>query len=144
MFVLIYSLYYFLSSILKFIITLKVKRKETNAEKYIFIVDICPKQDYTISIKSICPKRRSDSMPRRDQTGPLGEGPMTGRQAGRCVDANSQGFRGLGFRGQRLRGGRFGNRAYNANRFDTKESLQQEKSFLESRLDEINNTLKES
>ncbi len=43
-------------------------------------------------------------MPRGDKTGPLGEGPMTGRRMGLCAGFNAPGFmnsgsgRGLGFR----------------------------------------------
>jgi len=47
-------------------------------------------------------------MPRNDQTGPNGEGPMTGRRMGVCVGNQKQesffnfGF-GRGFRGKRMR-----------------------------------------
>jgi len=47
-------------------------------------------------------------MPRNDQTGPYGEGPMTGRRMGACVGNQKQesffnlGF-GRGFRGKRMR-----------------------------------------
>ena len=49
-------------------------------------------------------------MPRGDKTGPLGEGPRTGRQMGYCVGNEDPGFiypnaiRGVGYR-RRFRGG---------------------------------------
>ena len=36
-------------------------------------------------------------MPYRDGTGPMGEGPMTGRKQGNCADDNVRNFGGRGF-----------------------------------------------
>jgi len=54
-------------------------------------------------------------MPRGDGTGPMGEGPMTGRAAGYCAGSSAPGFAsGFGSgRGYFRRGvGRFGGRGY--------------------------------
>lgn len=48
-------------------------------------------------------------MPRGDKTGPFGNGPMTGRQMGNCVESNSSGETTSNFGFGRGRGGR-GNR----------------------------------
>ncbi|MGC1119508.1 MAG: DUF5320 domain-containing protein [Candidatus Methanofastidiosia archaeon] len=54
-------------------------------------------------------------MPRGDRTGPLGEGPMTGRAAGYCAGYSTPGFAnpvpGCGFWGRGFRG-RGGGRGY--------------------------------
>jgi hypothetical protein len=54
-------------------------------------------------------------MPGGDRTGPLGEGPMTGRAAGYCAGYGTPGFTnpapGCGFRGRGFRG-RGGGRGY--------------------------------
>lgn len=85
-------------------------------------------------------------MPGRDGTGPIGRGAMTGRGFGLCKDANptvyggraswfGQGFR-FG-RGYRCRGG-FGWGFENQ-----KEMLEDQKVFLEDRLDAIKKQLEE-
>ncbi|MGS0973533.1 MAG: DUF5320 domain-containing protein [Candidatus Izemoplasmataceae bacterium] len=78
-------------------------------------------------------------MPARDQRGPLGEGPMTGRGLGRCSNANRPQF-GLG----RQRGMRTGNRRFQTYQYtNDKDRLQEEKAFLEEQLKEINKNLEE-
>lgn len=75
-------------------------------------------------------------MPRRDGTGPLGEGPMTGGGRGNCADNASGGFYGRG-----------GGRGIYCRRRSTvnysEASLKSEKSNLEARLAEINKRLDE-
>jgi len=78
-------------------------------------------------------------MPARDQRGPLGEGPMTGRGLGKCSGYNRPQF-GLG----RQRGMRMGNRRFPTQQFtNDKERLQEEKAILEAQLQEINKNLEE-
>lgn len=45
-------------------------------------------------------------MPNKDKTGPMGEGPMTGRLLGQCENGEEQGRRGFGC-GRHLHGRRF-------------------------------------
>lgn len=81
-------------------------------------------------------------MPRRDGTGPMGSGSMTGRGLGLCIGANviktaiDFGL-GLGFRRGRGQGvGRF----FNVNQSDPKtkkELLQKQKEILQSRIEVI-------
>ena len=80
-------------------------------------------------------------MPRRDGTGPLGQGAMTGKGLGICNSANSAYGRGLGLgfglgRGYNCR--RVVNTAVNLNNQDI---LTEQKAVLEARLEEINNQL---
>jgi hypothetical protein len=53
-------------------------------------------------------------MPRGDRTGPLGQGPMTGRAMGYCTGNNMPGFmnRWGGFGGRGMGGGRGGGRGF--------------------------------
>lgn len=87
-------------------------------------------------------------MPRRDATGPLGQGAMTGRALGNCNPQNAQvvGFgagRGRGFaRGLGRGAGRgFNNFNYTNTTSYTAPSLEEEKEYLNSRLEEINKQL---
>jgi len=65
-------------------------------------------------------------MPGQDQTGPSGQGPMTGRGLGRCGRGLRQGFnRGFGFR-----------RGFSQNQ-DLELTKEQEKKILEAELSEI-------
>ena len=85
-------------------------------------------------------------MPRRDGSGPMGQGSMTGRGAGVCTGAsgygNGTGFgrgafgcrRGFGFQGAAVN---------NVAGFSTEAQLAQEKTVLEKRLEIINEQLKE-
>ena len=77
-------------------------------------------------------------MPRRDQTGPNGSGPMSGRAMGRCNNGstftNSYGY---GYAKGNRRGGRGLNRHFQSN------SLQEEKAYLEQELARINNLLRD-
>jgi hypothetical protein len=66
-------------------------------------------------------------MPFMDGTGPLGEGPGSGRGKGRCAAGTRGAGRGIGL-GRRL--GRCAAR-------DPKTALEQEASFLERQLDRI-------
>lgn len=85
-------------------------------------------------------------MPRRDGTGPMGLGTMTGRGFGICADGTGKGLgfkhrgsygckRGFGF------GGGFGNN--NATEPTAKDLLAEQKDFLEKRLEVINKQLEE-
>ena len=85
-------------------------------------------------------------MPRRDGTGPIGRGSMTGRGFGVCTGANASGFRrgmgmglGLGLRGCRRGFGTLNNAA------DTSDKgyLAEQKELLEKRLELINKQLEE-
>jgi len=73
-------------------------------------------------------------MPRRNGTGPVGNGPMTGRGMGYCNNGptNKANFFRLG-NGRGL--------GYNVSPM-SKEDLEQEKVLLKQRLEEIENTLK--
>jgi hypothetical protein len=79
-------------------------------------------------------RKGGNTMPRRNGTGPMGSGPMTGRGMGPCNNNQVNYARGFG----RGRGRGFG---YNSAP-TTKEDLEQEKQFLEQRLEEINKELK--
>lgn len=77
-----------------------------------------------------------ETMPRRDQTGPNGSGPMTGRAMGRCnnnIDSSSSFGYGRGNR----RNGRGLNRGFQT------YSLQEEKAYLEQQLARINDQIKD-
>ncbi len=82
-------------------------------------------------------------MPRRDGTGPLGFGPMTGRGLGVCTGVNAPIYgRGFG-RGLGLGFGRgfgFGANA-NYNHTASKEALQAQKEQLQITLDAIDKRL---
>jgi len=83
-------------------------------------------------------------MPRGDKTGPLGNGPMTGRQMGNCVEDNPSGRttgnfgfgRGRGGRGNMYAGGgrMFRNRNIGAN-----PENQIGKGLFDTLMDEITN-----
>jgi hypothetical protein len=89
-----------------------------------------------------------NDMPRRDGTGPMGAGKMTGRGLGPCADGTEMEYGGGRGRGRglclglnRRRG--FGRglgfaRGYSR---DQKEQLQEQKSFLRERLEEIDRQL---
>ena len=86
-------------------------------------------------------------MPRGDGTGPFGQGPMTGGGFGYCTGANPRrrgfafnyGF-GLGFgRGRGFR--RFMPFYADRPNVTSKETLTEEKAFLEDRLNAINKEL---
>jgi hypothetical protein len=79
-------------------------------------------------------------MPRRDGTGPMGQGAMAGRGFGVCSSSKSSYGRGLGL------GLDFGreNRVVNAQAaIDNRSFLTEQKSILEARLEEINKQLKQ-
>ncbi len=96
-------------------------------------------------------------MPGRDQTGPFGNGPMTGRRNGVCgertmADAEYQGFgnrRGrnfcAGFRGagRRFAGGGFGRLRGNAtnSQKDLKQEVQEEKDDQVSKTNKLDETI---
>jgi len=76
-------------------------------------------------------------MPGRDGTGPLGQGAMTGRGLGVCVNGNRTLYgRGLGLgRGLNCR------RVINPVYADSKEALTEQKAVLEARLEAVNKQL---
>lgn len=89
-------------------------------------------------------------MPRRDGTGPMGAGSMTGRRLGSCTGANAVKYGaglglglGLGLACRRGFGRGFGRGiAVNQNTPKTqKELLQEQKNVLKSRLDVIDKQL---
>lgn len=87
-------------------------------------------------------------MPRGDGTGPMGMGPMTGREAGFCAGfavpgyANSFGC-GFGFgRGRGFRQ-RYYATAFFESYVDEKNFLKKQAKFLEDRLEEIKKRLDE-
>ena len=74
-------------------------------------------------------------MPIRDKTGPNGEGAMTGRRLGDCGNTNTPFSRPGQGRGR----GRGFNRVNNSvNTFSRSTNLEEEKKYLQNRLDEIN------
>ncbi|KOF56160.1 hypothetical protein AGR56_04415 [Clostridium sp. DMHC 10] len=79
-------------------------------------------------------------MPRRDGTGPIGMGSMTGRGMGLCNTAKALGaIGGLGLGCRRgLRRNGFNN---TINSDNIKDLLNEQKAILENRLDLINNQL---
>lgn len=81
-------------------------------------------------------------MPRRDGTGPVGMGPMTGRGKGSCnLNENISSLRGLGIGCRRgLKKDRFNN----INSANIKDLLNEEKTILENRLKLINSQLNTS
>lgn len=90
-------------------------------------------------------------MPRHDQTGPQGQGPMTGRRMGTCAGAEQSesnfGF-GNGFRGRRNAKYRlFRNRNnsfqenYDKNQTSTKDLIEIEISNLKKRLEVLEDEL---
>ena len=90
-------------------------------------------------------------MPRKDATGPMGRGSMTGRGFGVCTGANASGFGrgmgimalGLGFRGCRKGAGFSGVKVNNIAGNSDKEYLAKQKDLLEKRLELINKQLEE-
>ncbi|MCK4551550.1 MAG: DUF5320 domain-containing protein [Tenericutes bacterium] len=74
-------------------------------------------------------------MPIRDKTGPAGEGAMTGRRLGDCGNTNTSFDRPGQGRG---RGRGFNRMNYRVNTSDVKTNLEEEKKYLQNRLDEIN------
>lgn len=81
-------------------------------------------------------------MPRRDGTGPMGRGSMTGRGMGPCCNANDVGGRGLGLGLACRRGfGRRGNFNNITDSKNEKELLREQKEILEHKLNLINEQL---
>ncbi|HLD28460.1 MAG TPA: DUF5320 domain-containing protein [Patescibacteria group bacterium] len=72
-------------------------------------------------------------MPRLDGTGPIGQGPMTGRGFGQCGGGMARGG-GLGFGWKRC--------MPMAWRQPAKEDLEGEKKYLEAELEAVNEELK--
>lgn len=89
-------------------------------------------------------------MPRRDGTGPMGAGSMTGRGLGICTGANAVGYgvgfaMGLGLACRRGFGRSFG-RGFAVNGTSSKtqkELLQEQKDILQSRLEVIDKQLED-
>jgi hypothetical protein len=81
-------------------------------------------------------------MPQGDGTGPMGQGPMTGRGMGYCAGFNMPGFANAGF-GRGLRRG-FG-RGFGFRRFPQSVELtaEQERKILEAELAEVEAEKKE-
>lgn len=84
-------------------------------------------------------------MPRRDGTGPMGAGSMTGRGLGVCTGVNTGKYgtgMGLGLGCRRGSGGGFG-RSVAANQplSVSKERLQAQKDVLQRRIEEIDKLL---
>lgn len=80
-------------------------------------------------------------MPRRDGTGPLGLGSMTGRGMGFCSSNKASiGIRGLGLGLGCQRG--FGWNSFNYND-DQKDILKRQKAILQDRIEAINKLLNE-
>lgn len=81
-------------------------------------------------------------MPRRDGTGPMGLGSMTGRGLGSCTGANGLGS-GLGLSGRRGFGRGFGRGvAVNQSSSKTQEALlQEQRDLLKSQLSAIDKQL---
>ena len=89
-------------------------------------------------------------MPRRDGTGPMSRGSMTGRGFGVCTGVNASCFGrgmgmglGLGFRGCRRGFGFSGITTNNVIAASDKDYLAEQKKLLEKRLELINKQLEE-
>ncbi len=84
-------------------------------------------------------------MPRRDGTGPMGAGSMTGRGLGVCTGANAGLGMGLGLRRGFGRGlGRGFGRGFGINQTSSKsqkELLEEQKTMLQDRLEVIDKQL---
>jgi len=81
-------------------------------------------------------------MPRRDGTGPMGDGTMTGRGMGFCNNKHTFRQQGLGF-GARLGYGcrrGFGNGYFSSSKTE-KEFLEEQRDFLNNQLEIINKQL---
>jgi hypothetical protein len=93
-------------------------------------------------------------MPARDQTGPLGQGPMTGRGLGICGahrNANNTNNLRLGLRrgygrgvGRGLGRGMRGGYGYRFSDYEAPLSAKEEKEILKRRIDELDAIIKES
>ncbi|QQY79854.1 hypothetical protein EDD65_10792 [Keratinibaculum paraultunense] len=83
-------------------------------------------------------------MPGFDGTGPRGMGPMTGRGMGYCRPRRFYG-RGMryGFRYGRSRGFAYGPGVYALSPEEEKAMLEEEKTYLKARLDEVNKILED-
>lgn len=88
-------------------------------------------------------------MPRRDGTGPLGQGSMSGRGLGLCNNVNAGTFNGRGFAygrgfnaGAGFGSGR-GNRRLAQTNVDRKSLLNEEKNLLQARLNSIKQELED-
>lgn len=97
--------------------------------------------------------RKEYIMPGRDGTGPMGQGPMTGRGFGACGRARPGAYyygcgrgigRGMGLGIRRGFGGWFGQPNASVDPAEEKEWLKSQKNFLKARLDEIDAYLKGS
>jgi hypothetical protein len=82
-----------------------------------------------------------EEMPRMDKTGPMGIGPKTGRGLGQCNNEDNKTMPRFGRRKGLGRGmGRGLGRCFVAN---DKETLLNQKNFLEKQLEEINKELED-
>ena len=83
-------------------------------------------------------------MPRRDGTGPMGAGSMTGRGLGLCTGANTVRYgAGIGLGCRRGFAGGYG-RGFVGNQVSAetqKEQLQEQKNFLQDQIKNIENQL---
>jgi len=77
-------------------------------------------------------------MPNQNETGPLGEGPMTGRGSGRCGRGQRNGISGRGM-------GRQGMMRQGIRRLDDTEetSLRQQMNQMQQQLNDMSKTLEE-
>lgn len=76
-------------------------------------------------------------MPGYDSTGPEGRGPF-GRRLGPCAEGEVNTDRGFFFLRRGWRGNGRGYRWFQSRSFDSKSHIEAEKSWLEKRLDEVN------
>ena len=78
-------------------------------------------------------------MPRRDGTGPMGQGPLSGRRTGACGGQGKG--QGAGGMGKGMGQGNRGSFASQGTESLAKEELLQEKKLLQQRLETINKDL---
>ncbi len=86
-------------------------------------------------------------MPRRDGTGPMGMGPLTGKGTGNCAGYASNQFTNRAYRCGRIAGRGFRGRAcctgtFGRQELDERTDLKNQASFLEKQLQSIKERLK--
>ncbi len=77
------------------------------------------------------------TMPNSDGTGPMGQGPLTGRGGGKCGVVGQGGGYGRGMRGSLCRFGQKGSTPVSLSKEEQKKILQEEKKGIDKMLKEL-------